>query len=217
MDNNNKLAFLVQLSEHPLQLLRNGGKVGLSGFGRLIGILLLFSIVNLLLLVYAIYKQNIIACILVVIIGLLCTVYAGKRAYLGIIFDLTKYIYQNASSLFHVICEQIIDQASKFSGKQSGNVRVENIINVQKIIEDKLGKAPRIICKGISLLLKRLPIADMLSDLQNVITSEGKERVAVLLHQKIDKYVEESIFSRNTISWIFWLLPLNVIVLLLLI
>jgi hypothetical protein len=208
MDNENKLSTLMQLSGSPLQLLRNGGKVGLSGIGRLAGIILLFGFVNLLLLIIALYKQNYAAGGLVLLLGLFCTIYAGKRAYFGIILDLAKFIYQNASPLFRAICEQIVEQA----GKVSGNGRVEDIINVKKLIEEKLGKAPAIICKGVSLILKRLPIANMLSDMQNVLATESKERAAALLHQKIDKYVEESIFSKNTISWLFWLLPLNVIV-----
>lgn len=216
MANENKLDLLMQLSGSPLQLLRNGGKVGISGIGRLIGIIVLFCFVNLLLLIVAIYKQNIAAGGLVILLGLFCTVYAYNRAYSGIIFDLAKFVYQSASPLFCAICTQIVEQASKFSGKQSGSVRIEDVINVQKLVEEKLGKAPRIICKSISSILKRLPIANMLSGMQNVLASEGKEQAAILLHRKIDKYVEEAIFSRNTISWLFWLLPLNVIVPLLL-
>jgi hypothetical protein len=90
MDGDNKLAILMQLSGSPLQLLRNGGKVGIGGIGRLVGIILFFGFINLLLLIIALYKQNYAVGGLVLFLGLFCTIYAGKRAYLGIILDLAK-------------------------------------------------------------------------------------------------------------------------------
>jgi len=210
--NQDNFARLMQLSEHPLRLLREGSKIGLGSVGRLCGILLLFCTVNLLLLGYAIYKWNIGAIALVMILGLLCTAYAGKRTYLIVILDLAKLVYKNTSPLFHIICAQIVEHISKFREKQAINIQIEKVINVQKIIEDKLGKVPRIITNSVSFVLKQIPITNMLSDIQNVFVSGDKEQATAFLHEKIDKYVEESIFCKNTITWIFWLLPLNVII-----
>ncbi|MDR3197224.1 MAG: hypothetical protein LBU34_05075 [Planctomycetaceae bacterium] len=232
--NQDKFILLIQLLKHPFQLFWEGSKLGFNSVGRLIGIIFLFSLVNIMLFGYAAYKllwqsysfYNIGILVWLIILGLLFTAYAGYRAYSGVVLDLAKFIYQNASPLFHTICERIIDHASEFYDKHSGIVqnnivkidpdgkKIEKIINIQQIITEQYGKVPKNIRNSVSFVLKQLPIVNMLFDLKDVLMLEGKEKATDLLHQKIDRYVEDSIFSRNTTFWILWLLPLNIIVLL---
>ncbi len=222
-------SVLMQFSEHPLRLLREGGKRGLGSVGRLLGIMLLFGGINVLLFGYAAYRllwlayshQNVGTFVVSICLGLLCLAYAGYRAYFGVVLDLAKFVYQNASPLFHTICGRIVDHASELMTNRSATAMdgkmMGKMVDVKNIMAEKYGKAPRVLQNSVSFILKRIPIAGMLFEMKDVLTPDGKEKATEMLHQRIDRYVEESLFSQNTISWIFWLLPVNVIVLLFLI
>lgn len=238
MSNNDddQLTALMRLSGHPLRLLREGGKLGLGSVSRLVAILALFVSVNLILFGYAAYKllwvayshSNAGILFFLIVLGTAFTAYAGYRAYFGVVLDIAKFVYGNSSPLFHSICGQIVDHASEFyskhsSGVQSGMAKIDpdgkniaKIIDLQKIMTEKYGKAPRLVRGGVSFVLNRLPIVGMLLELKDVLVADdGKTKATDLLHHKIDRYVEESIFSQNTIRWVFWLLPLNVLAVLL--
>lgn len=230
--NNDNMDALIKLSGHPVRLLLEGGKFGLNSAGKMIGTLFLFLIVNFVLVLIAAYKflwikythDNIPPMLFVVALGVACLCYAFYRSYKNVILDVVQMVYRNASPLFHVICGQIVSHAVEFlNGRTSGvteqlarldedGKKLEQIINVQKIIADKYGKAPKLIRRSIEFVLRRIPVAGILIDMKDVIASDGsnQEKATMLLHQKIDKYVEESIFSQNNLRWVFWLLPLNI-------
>ena len=53
----------------------------------------------------------------------------------------------------------------------------------------------------------------MLIDLKQEISQGNKVEASTKLYNKMDGFISDSIFGNNNTKWVWWLLPLNVIIL----
>lgn len=222
--NNNKL---LQLLNHPWKLIKEGGKLGVTGVKRFFTVLLLFSISNTILFFYAISRlfsvdfkfSGLFYVFLVLIIGLVLTFYATYRTYQFVIIDTMRVIYESLSSFFQKISNLIIDKAeSLFNGKVNiSDNQLTKAFDFGKMVNTKFQKTPKFLRKGIILILNRIPLVGMLMDLKEDISKGNKVEASTKLYNKMDSFISESIFGNNNTKWVWWLLPLNILVVFLLI
>lgn len=222
--NNTKL---IELLDHPWKLIKEGSKLGINGVKRFFTVLFLFTLSNSILFVYSIIRliktdfeySKIIFVLLVLLIGVGITIYSAYRTYQYVVIDTLSVIYKNLESLFKKITEMIIDQVEKLiKGKVNlTDTQLTKAIDFGKMINSNYKKMPRFLRKGIILILNRLPIVGMVSNLKTDIISGNKLEASTKLYNKIDGFISESIFGSNNTKWIWWLLPLNIIISLILI
>ncbi len=217
-----KNAKLLNLIKQPWRLIREGGKLGVKGVKRFITNVFLFSIANLFLFFYAIYRlvsteffaSKILIVIVVLILGIIFTFYAASRTYRYVMIDTVRVIYNGLGSFFQKISERIIDKVEPiFRNKESvPNEQLKKALDFGKMVNSKFRKTPKFLRKAIILILNRIPFVGMLTDLQSEITSGKKTEAGRNLYLKMDGFITESIFGNNHTRWVWWLLPLNILV-----
>lgn len=226
-ENDEKNYKVFELLNHPWRLIKEGGKLGINGIKRFFTVLFLFAISNTILFFFAIGRlfvtnfefYKIAIAFLVLIIGVVITVYAAYRTYQYVIIDTMRVIYENLSSFFQKISVLIIDKAENlFQGKINlTDNQLTKAVDFGKLVKSKYQKTPKFLQKGIILILNRIPFAGMLIDLKEDIVKGNKAEASAKLYSKMNIFITESIFGNNNTKWVWWLLPLNVISLLVLI
>ena len=201
-------AFIKSGTEQLFQ----GGKLGVQSIGKLAGVFVLFAVTNLVLLGVLYYQTGVSGGILGGLLGCLFTAYAVHRTYCVVLISAAKFVYVRSSPLFHKICMRIIEHASELDVNEK---KREQVIDFSYMMSEQFGnRCPLLIRSGISLLLSRIPMTGMLSDMEQIIASGNREQAGIMLFEKVDHYVHKSIFETNTMKYFFWLLPTNVLLLL---
>lgn len=219
---NEKNASLLELLNHPLELLRNGSKFGITGFKRLLTNGFLFGASNLVLFLYAIYRtfatelagSHFGYVILVLLIGIGFTAYAISLTYKYIVINVLSAVYENSTSLLQRATTGIIDRVDGMldGTKEMTDAQVQKAVNVGSIVNDKYAKAPRILKKGITMVLNRIPLVGMLMDVKEDLVAGNKTTANDKLYNNIDGFLTNSVFGTNNTKWVWWLLPLNIII-----
>ncbi len=222
-ENTYKLMELLA-SPSPWRILFEGGKLGVKAIKHFFLIVFLFLFTNTILFFYAltrwfmtgleINKPNLLAILFTFLLGLAATLYAAHQAYGYVLIDTIRVIYENLASLFQKICEIIIDKAEAiFKGKkQVSDKALANALDFGKMINEKFQKVPRFIRRGVIFIMDKIPVVGMLMELKDDLEAGNKEDASFKLYMSIDDFIQENIFGNNTVSWIWWLLPLNIIV-----
>ena len=219
-ENNNKL---LKLLNHPWRLIKEGGKLGVNGVKRFTTVLFLFAFSNTILFFYSISRLfstdfefiKILFVLLVLIIGLGVTIYSVYRTYQYVIIDTMRVIYENLSSFFHKISELIIDKVENlFQGKVDlTDSQLTKALDFGKMVNSKYQKTPKFLRKGIILILSKIPFVGMLIDLKQEILQGNKAEASAKLYNKMDGFISDNIFGNNNTKWVWWLLPLNIVIL----
>ena len=222
-ENEEKNNKLLELLNHPWKLIKEGGKFGVNGVKRFFTILFLFSISNTILFFYSISKlfstdfefSKIFYAFLVLVIGLGITIYASYRTYQYVIIDTMRVIYENLSSFFKKISELIIDKSEGlFQGKADlSDNQLTKALDFGKIVNSKYQKTPAFLRKGIILILNKIPFVGMLIDLKEDIVKGNKIEASTKLYSKMDGFISGTIFGNNNTNWVWWLLPINILIL----
>ncbi|MFV0304387.1 MAG: hypothetical protein ACK5IC_02755 [Moheibacter sp.] len=224
--NEEKENWLFQIFKHPFKLLKESSKLGFNGVKKLITVIFLFSVTNLLLLFYAIYvlrsdysSGKLPYTLLVLIIGIAVTIFAVYKTYQYIILETLRSLYDSMTPYVEGIANSIIDKYETYSGKEvnlSEN-QLARTLNYGIILSEKYQKMPSLLRKSIVFLLNRIPVVGILLDLSDNMSNSTKEEASGILYSRINSYVYDSIFGNNNMKWIWWLLPLNIIIQLVLI
>ncbi|NHN25996.1 hypothetical protein FIA58_009950 [Flavobacterium jejuense] len=226
-ENEEKNNKLLELLNKPWRLIKEGGKLGVNGVKRFLTVLFLFALSNTILFFYAISRllstdfefTKIVIILLVLLIGLGITIYSAYRTYQYVIIDTMRVIYENLSSFFQKISELIIDKVENlFQGKVNlTDNQLKNALDFGKMVNSKYQKTPKFLRKGIILILNKIPFVGMLIDLKEDISKNNKLEASTKLYNKMDRFISDSIFGNNNTRWVWWLLPFNIIILLVLI
>ncbi|GEM_PF-811006 len=226
-DKAEKTNKLFKLLNHPWRLIKEGGRLGIKGIKRFTLITLLFAITNTFLFFYSINQLfstgfgigKLLIVFLILILGLGVTVYAAYRTYQYIVLDTIKTIYEGLSSLFQKILGMIIEKVDSISdGRLDLNGKQLNkAMDFGKMLNTNYKKIPKILRRGIVLILNRIPLLGMIIEVREDIVKGNKIESSTKLYTKMDAYITDSIFGNNNTNWVYWLLPANVIVIFLLI
>ncbi|WGH76260.1 hypothetical protein P8625_03590 [Tenacibaculum tangerinum] len=218
---------LLELLNYPWRLIKEGGKLGVNGVKRFFTILFLFAFSNTVLFFYAISRLlstdfefiKILFVLLVLVLGLGITIYSAYRTYQYVIIDTMRVIYENLSSFFHKISELIIDKAENlFQNKVDlTDNQLTKALDFGKMVNSKYQKTPKFLRKGIIMILNKIPFVGMLIDLKEDISQGNKVEASTKLYDKMDGFISGTIFGNNNTKWVWWLLPLNIIIIIVLI
>ncbi len=213
---------LLELISSPWQLIKEGGKLGVKGIKRFFGLMLLFGILNGLFFLVAAIKlflnevnqNNLIGLGLVALVGIVTLGYTARRAYQYVLIDTVRVIYVNFAPFFQKVCSIIIDKTEKlFTGKSTPNNRtLAKTVDLSKLVYEQFQKTPSFIRKGIVTVLEKIPFSGLLVQLQSDISQGQKEVASQTLFQKMDSFILNNIFGNNHTKWVWWLLPLNIVI-----
>lgn len=222
-----KNSKLLRLLNHPWRLIKEGGKIGINGAKLFFTVLLLFSFSNFFLFIYAIIRlfatefafSKLLYLLLILIIGLGFTIFAIFQTYQQIIISTISVIYISLKPFFKKISEHIIDKSAiLFQGKTDLTKKnVNKVMDFGTLINSKYQKLPSIIRNGMILILTMIPWVGMLSDVREEVVEGDKKGASAKLYQKMNGYIVESIFRDKDNQWIWWLLGINIGVLIVII
>lgn len=206
-------------SDNIIAFLKEGGKQGLKGVKRFFIIIFLFTFTNFILITWGLYllftgtSSDVTSNLMMVLIGLAGTGYAAYRAYQYAIVDAVKVIYQRLQPFHQKLCDIVVDKAAVLiqSEKKVSNNLLSEVIDVSKILDDSLSQLPFFIKKGVLAILKKIPFIGMVIQVKDEIENGNKPQASIMLFKQVDEFIL-GLFSKNSTSWILWLLPLNVII-----
>ncbi|NNJ56284.1 MAG: hypothetical protein HKP14_09135 [Bacteroidia bacterium] len=212
---------LDHLPQNALQLILQSGKFGIRGAKRLFSIGFLFGFCNLLLITYGFYNYfgkhsesiNGLYLMLLFAVGILFTGFALYRAYQFVLVEIFGYAYQQSSGLFHRLSEVIIDNSEKVVN-QSNDSQFSKAFDYASVLKEKFDRAPRFVSKAVSFLLNKIPLAGMVKNVQSELAEGNKEEASSHLYNEMDTFITQNIFGSNNTKWVYWLLPLNIAVML---
>lgn len=224
LEKNGKLLALIK---QPWKLIREGGKLGVKGVKRFVINVFLFAVTNLILLFYAVSRMvsthfavsKIFIVLVVLILGCAITFQAATKTYRYVMIDTIRVIYGSLTTFFRKLSDRIIEKAEPvFKGKVSAtNEQLMKALDYGKMVQITFRKSPKFLRKAVVLVLNRIPFAGFLTDLHGEINRGNKTEAGKKLYLKMDGYMQESVFGNNNTQWVWWWLPLNIIMQLLLI
>jgi hypothetical protein len=214
---------LLQLLNKPWRLIVEGGKFGIKSIKKFFGIIALFAITNTILFFYSIVCSfstpftfsKLFFVLLVFLIGLGITIYSGYRAYQIVILDTLMVVYKNLTPHFQKASALIVEKAASML-KANANLKegqLTKVIDVGQMINQHYSKSPALLRKGITMILNRIPLLKILTEIKGDILSGNKAQASVKLYTKLDEFITDTIFGNNNTKWVWWLLPLNILIL----
>ncbi len=203
---------------NPKKLLVQGGKFGIGGAFKMVGMILLFSIVNIILFFYAMvngFESNKTMYFgIVILLGFLFTIIAGYKTYRYIIVNAFRGIYQHIQPFITKISASVVAKSEHLlNGKTNlKNSKNTKAIDIGSLLNEHYDKVPGFLKMGMTFIINRIPFVELLSDLKEDMDDENLDIASAKLNGKMDDYINESIFNENNTKWVYWLLPLNIIV-----
>jgi len=218
---NKEYQELVTAAKSPKSSLIMASKYGIKSFGKVIGVFLLFAFINfvcgILILSQWIYSsyttENGKLMLIVILLGIVFTVYATTKAYRNFIFDIMKSSYKKLTPVFKKLSSSFVQNSDairtgEFEVKQK---EIKKVLRTGGFINEQKQRLPKVLQKGVWLLLKQIPIIGMLAEIDETVRQENKEKASEELFHKMDTHIENKLLNQISFKWIFWLLPLNII------
>lgn len=216
VNNEQLIDRVISMLRNPKQLIGEARKVGGKGIGRVILVIFLFVLVNFICLISGMIKLFSITTasstgylLLVLIVGIAMTAWASSKAYNFALIDAFGKLYPKLTPLMQKICTVIIHQSEK-SLRNSGDAKQG--LDFGKIIDSAFKNIPRFAKKIFVYLLSKTPIPNLVMGVKEDILEGKKEEAAVKLKTNIDAYLNEFVFEPNNTNWVYWLLPLNIVI-----
>ncbi len=204
-------------------LVKESGKLGIKGILQFVGIIGLFVIPNLALIFYCVFRattasevdqnDSFLTLGYVVLIGVIFVAYASVLAHKFVLIASVGAVYKNSSAIFRRISEKIVDSAISMTTSKTPLTKqsFQKTINISKLVHSEFGKLPRFFRAGLIFMLKRLPLAGMVTELKDLIVSGNREAASEKLYQKMDELIL-SILSQNGVIWMLVILLLNTVI-----
>ena len=210
---------ISKLFKNPIWLLKEGSKHGIKSIKKLFLIAFLFGAVNTILFIFSIYRTLITSFTYeksLVLLFILCasigiTFYAIFKAYWYVVFDILKIFYNQTKPLLKKASIVLIDKSEHLLNNSANKKELSKSIHIKKNLKNTFQKIPKLLSHSIIYLLLQVPIIEMLLDVRELLTDHNKTKASNELFNKIDQFIIESIFEGNNTLWVWWILPLNII------
>ncbi|HCS20336.1 MAG TPA: hypothetical protein DIW47_07210 [Bacteroidetes bacterium] len=217
-----KVKQVIGLMGNPLKLILQGGAVGLLAARKVVLMILLFFLANTFLGLYAIYVFFVSDAVIgdlpwvlaVVGAGIICTALAAYKGYQFVLIEAIRICYKAMNGLFLQFSAFIVDKAAALMQKEnpSGNKDISFAMSVSDMIRQRFNKLPLLLRKGVGLILNRVPIAVMVNELRTEIRQGNKEQASQMLFTKMDTFIEDKLFAKNSNLWMWILFFFNLLV-----
>ncbi|MEE9349584.1 MAG: hypothetical protein V3U80_06010 [Flavobacteriaceae bacterium] len=203
---------------NPNELVDNASKIGIKSILKMLPMVFIFALVNTIIYIYSLFggfEDNVLRnTSLVFLIGLLFTFIAGYKTYRYVMVTIFSSVYHLFTPFIRKVSNAVVAKGdSLLQGKKTKNSKV---IDVGKLLTNSYNKVPGFLKFGMTFLINRIPFVEMLMDLKsNMDENESDQVKSDQLYYKINDYVKTDVFDSNTTKWVYWLLPLNIAVLVL--
>jgi len=209
----------LKLFKNPFRFLKEGNKHGIKSIRRFFLIIILFGITNMLLFFFSIYrlfytgfeyeKSIIVLFILSLAIGFI--ILAAFKAYNYVIIDILKVFYLQIKPLLKKTSSLLIDKSEYLLKNNTPKKELSKSIDIKNIFKSTFNKIPKFLSNTVISLLLKIPIIEMLLEVRELITDGNKIEANNQFFNKIDNFIVNSIFEGNNTLWVWWMLPLNII------
>lgn len=205
------------------QVIRDTGKQSLKAAKWFILITILFVFLNILFLIISLTKysgvdkttMNTVYLVLSILIGIGVTIVAFSNTYKYLLIDTLHIVYKYLTPFFKKLSINIIEKVSAKSENYSSNKNIQKSFNIGNVLLEVYGKkVPGIIQKAILFLIKRIPFSDFIFNMKDELEQKNDrddKRLSEILYQQINQYIQQSVFLGNSMKWIMWLLPVNIV------
>ncbi len=153
--------------------------------------------------------NNIFYLILTVITSSIFCIFAFYLTYKFFLIDTIQVIYQYLPPFLKILCDKIAAEIVCGTAgiiKKGYDLSLYVYESFKKAYDENI---PGITRKCINFILKKIPFADIVDNVTVNINGENKDEISKELYEQIDKYISKKYFIRNSIVWIFLLLPIN--------
>jgi hypothetical protein len=170
-----------------------------------------FSLIKLINL-QNIHQEHIIYFLLSNLVSIAFVAFAAYKAYHFVLKDSLRVVYQFTQPFFKKISDSIIEKSNDLMNDKIDlkHQKLSKVIDISKILFEQYGKVPTLLKSAIDMIINKIPIVGMLNEMREMIFQEDKEKASQALFRKIDGFITEKVFGDNNTNWIFWLLPLNI-------
>ena len=155
--------------------------------------------------------NGLLSLVIVILLGIIITGLAVYKAYNYVFIDTLRVIYQGPTPLLRKISEAIVNKSAALIEKQADKSAVASGINAIQVINDILSSLPKVMRKGLTYLFNKVPFSNFLKDINSLVVKGDKETAVDLLYTKTDTFIMDTVFGSNNKNWVYWLLPLNII------
>ncbi len=203
-------------------LISSTGKFGVKGVKYFLMVVFLLGFVNTIFLIISIFSfsavepmSKYLLCIfLIVILGILFTIGALYFTYKYLLIDGISVLYKHAAPFFRKLSTLIIDKVEHIAIDKMhiSDAHIDKAFNVGNILAETYGqKTPRFAQKGISFIINRIPFTNLILNIKDSIKDRDKEKASSILYNEIDNYIRISILGGNSMKFMYWILPLNIL------
>ncbi|MBR9860044.1 hypothetical protein GYB22_04730 [bacterium] len=196
---------LYSIIKTPWRLIKEGGKIGLNSAGRFLKTAVGFGLMNMILLIYAIVRafgsnaggMGILWVFLMLIIGVVFTVFSTWWAYRLLLVDVFEMIYKRSSHLFMKLAEKVVERADKVMKNDKASKSLNAAVNVTDWVNSTFEKLPWVFRKMMIGILKVLPIGQMLGSIDKELIKTNKPAASAKLYSRMDAYINEKFFETH--------------------
>lgn len=120
---------------------------------------------------------------------------------------------QTSRTFFQKICTKIIDIVISGGNKISGK-NIHKSLNIGSLMLEVYGKKlPKYVQKAIIFILSKIPFGDFLQTMHTELSEKKDTRsLSYILYIQVDKFISGILLGGISMSWIYWLLPLNIVI-----
>lgn len=213
---------LLSMADHPLRLLREGGKYGLKTVKKAFPTLLLFVTINIAFAGFAVYRlalaeatfRNLSFLFLSVMAGSATVAFVAYKIYRVVQTDMIRAIYEKATPLFQRLCVQLVVKAEETfqKGRALKDTNIENVIDIYGLLTEQYGRVPGPLRKVVLFALRKTPVYALVDEFKGPIMAGDKAKVSELLYVKIDVSISAAIARGLGSRWMYILLLLNILI-----
>lgn len=203
-----------------LPFLKEAGKYSFSATAKVAGILVLFSIVNLILLIYGFYyffesdysANRLYLLIAMIAIAVFCTIFSCIKMYHFVIIDAARVYFGKIDDFKTKIAEKIINRLERgMNNNDINKTPVNQMINVADVATELYGKVPKFVVKIFNFIVMKIPLMDFSSEIKQHIDSGNKDAATKHFVTKTNEFFKENIFDKNNTRIVYITLILNIV------
>lgn len=153
-------------------------------------------------------------------LGFLAGGYAIYRAYQYAILDAFYIFYDKfITKGIRKLSGDLVDKAAEILIKnpKANQQEFHSLLNLGGKIESYLSIFPNFVKKVFLRIFEQIPIVGYLMKFRTFIMGDMRQNAIDKVYTSIDGYFRGAIESALTLKWLFWLIPLNILIYLLLI
>lgn len=201
------------------QNIKNVGKFGMKGVKSFIGIIILFGFLNTILLIVAIVTKNAIGsfinynALFVLLLGVLFNILALYLTYKRLFAEGVRVVYGETRPFFKKLSSVIVEKLVTIGtdNLKINSKHITKALNVDTMLAQIYGdKVPKLVQKVVLILIRRIPFYNFLYNIKDSLEERNTDKASLALFGQVDNFIDNLYSPKLTMSFLYWLVPLNV-------